>query len=108
MYSGSHNKVHVWRASEDFTVIKEIQTQYGTIYAMAVTKVYLIVGQWATTSMTIDCIIRVYFKTRNIQSKHSNHGCSESQSYKNAHWSYWNCYLFICHSLWSIHVQCIR
>ena len=45
VYSGSHNKVHVWRASEDFTVIKEIQTQYGTIYAMAVTKAYLIVGQ---------------------------------------------------------------
>ena len=45
VYSGSHNKVHIWRASEDFTVIKELQTQYGTIYAMAVTKAYLIVGQ---------------------------------------------------------------
>ena len=40
--------MHVWRASDDFTVIKEIQTQYGTIYAMAVTKAYLIVGQQLT------------------------------------------------------------
>lgn len=45
VYSGSHSKVHVWRASEYFSVIKEMQIQDGITYAMAVTKAYLIVGQ---------------------------------------------------------------
>lgn len=56
MYSGSHNKVHAWKATEDFGLVSEIQTQYGTIYSMAVTKLYLIVGKFVCLCILIECL----------------------------------------------------
>ena len=58
MYSGSHNKVHAWKAMEDFGLVSEIQTQYGTIYSMAVTKLYLIVGKCVCVCV---CVCTAYF-----------------------------------------------
>ena len=46
VYSGSHNKVHVWKASGDFSMLTQMSTSYGAIYSLAVTRKLVIVGEW--------------------------------------------------------------
>lgn len=45
LYSGSYNKIHVWKACDDFALVHELETQYGAIYSMAVSKKYIITGE---------------------------------------------------------------
>lgn len=44
LYSGSHNKIHVWKMGGDFPLVNQTSTSYGAIYSLAVTKKYIIVG----------------------------------------------------------------
>jgi E3 ubiquitin-protein ligase TRAF7 len=44
LYTGSHNKLHVWRVGGNFDLINEMGMGYGAIYSLAVTKNHLIVG----------------------------------------------------------------
>ena len=47
MYAGCHKKVYVWRVTGSFEQITtEIDTDYGTIYSLAVSKKHLIIGRW--------------------------------------------------------------
>ena len=46
MYAGCHKKVYVWRVTGSFEQITtEIDTDYGTIYSLAVSKMHLIIGR---------------------------------------------------------------
>ena len=45
LYSGSYNKIHVWKASDNFALVHEFETQYGAIYSLAVSKKYIITGE---------------------------------------------------------------
>ncbi|XP_003383841.1 PREDICTED: E3 ubiquitin-protein ligase TRAF7-like [Amphimedon queenslandica] len=44
LYTGSHNKLHVWKVGGNFSLVNEMGLNYGAIYSLAVTKKYLIVG----------------------------------------------------------------
>jgi E3 ubiquitin-protein ligase TRAF7 len=45
MYAGCHKKVYIWRIMDNFEQITtELDTDHGTIYALAVSKKYLIIG----------------------------------------------------------------
>ena len=46
VYSGSHNAIHVWDATESFKLAAEIPHNYGSVYSLAVTKKYVIVGKY--------------------------------------------------------------
>jgi E3 ubiquitin-protein ligase TRAF7 len=46
VYSGSHNTIHVWKTSEKFSLCGKLDTSYGSVYSLAVTKQYLIVGTY--------------------------------------------------------------
>lgn len=45
VYSGSHNAIHVWNATGTFKLEAEIPHGYGSVYSLAVTKKYLVVGK---------------------------------------------------------------
>lgn len=45
VYSGSHNAIHVWDATGKFGLEAEIPHNYGSVYSLAVTKKYVIVGK---------------------------------------------------------------
>ncbi|CAB3981639.1 E3 ubiquitin- ligase TRAF7-like [Paramuricea clavata] len=46
VYSGSHNAIHVWDATGSFQLDAEIAHAYGSVYSLAVTKKYVIVGTY--------------------------------------------------------------
>eukprot|EP00731_Ephydatia_muelleri_P036540 Em0274g5a len=44
LFSGSSNRVNVWKGNEDFGPIHTFETSYGAIYSLAVTTKYIIIG----------------------------------------------------------------
>jgi E3 ubiquitin-protein ligase TRAF7 len=44
LYSTTNNRLHVWRASDDFGLVKEVETHFGAIYSLGVTHKFLVTG----------------------------------------------------------------
>ncbi|KAH9502407.1 E3 ubiquitin-protein ligase traf7 [Bulinus truncatus] len=44
LYSGSHNAINIWDISENFQLLGTIESEFGSVYALAVNKVYIIAG----------------------------------------------------------------
>lgn len=44
LYSATNNRILLWKGSDDFSLQNELDTQYGAIYSLAVTKKYIITG----------------------------------------------------------------
>ena len=47
LYSTTNNRIHIWRASDNFGLVTQVETQYGAIYSLAVTKRFLVTGEAA-------------------------------------------------------------
>ena len=45
LYSGSHNTIDIWHTKDDFTLRGKISHTFGSVYALAITELYIIVGQ---------------------------------------------------------------
>lgn len=45
VYSGSHNAVHVWETEEPFGAADKLEHSHGSVYSLAATKEYLILGK---------------------------------------------------------------
>lgn len=54
VYSGSHNAIHVWDATGKFQLEAEIAHNYGSVYSLAVTKKYVIVGTYNRNTHIFD------------------------------------------------------
>ncbi|XP_065183160.1 E3 ubiquitin-protein ligase TRAF7-like [Sycon ciliatum] len=46
LYSGSHNVIHVWDAVEPFSLLARIDTKFGSIFSLVITKKYLATGTY--------------------------------------------------------------
>lgn len=44
LYSCSFNKIHIWRGHDDFGLEEEMETDFGALYSLAVTKKHIITG----------------------------------------------------------------
>jgi WD40 repeat protein len=44
LYSTTNNRLHVWRAGDDFGLVKEVETRFGAIYSLGVTRKFLVTG----------------------------------------------------------------
>lgn len=44
LFSCSSNKIHIWKAYDDFCLVNEIETLFGSLYSLATTRKYLITG----------------------------------------------------------------
>ena len=44
LYSCSSNRIHVWKGCEDFSMVNELDTHYGSLYSLTTTKKYIITG----------------------------------------------------------------
>jgi E3 ubiquitin-protein ligase TRAF7 len=58
MYAGCHKKVYIWRIMDNFEQITtELDTDHGTIYALAVSKKYLIIGSLFSSVHELGCAL---------------------------------------------------
>lgn len=39
------NKIHIWKGYDDFCLLNEMDTQYGSLYSLTTTKKYIITGR---------------------------------------------------------------
>lgn len=53
LYSGSHNVVHIWDATGSFDLRGTIDHSLGSVYSLAVTKHFILVGEFPTLVMVI-------------------------------------------------------
>ncbi len=44
LYSGSHNIVYIWDATGQFTLKRKLEHEYGSVYSIAITSQYIILG----------------------------------------------------------------
>ncbi|XP_033625479.1 E3 ubiquitin-protein ligase TRAF7-like [Asterias rubens] len=44
LYSGSHNTVSIWDATGQFTLKRKLEHEYGSVYSIAITSQYIILG----------------------------------------------------------------
>ena len=45
LYSCSSNRIHIWKGYEDFSLVNEIETQYGALYSIATSKRFILTGE---------------------------------------------------------------
>ena len=53
LYSGSHNVVHIWDATGSFDLRGTIDHSLGSVYSLAVTKHFILVGEFPTLVMVV-------------------------------------------------------
>lgn len=45
LYSTTNNRLQVWKASDNFALLNELETRYGAIYSLAVSRRFLVTGE---------------------------------------------------------------
>lgn len=65
VYSGSHNTVHIWEAVQPFNPIGQLAHSYGSVYSIAVTSIYLIIGTYNQNTHVYDITSHQYVKVLN-------------------------------------------
>ncbi|XP_065650085.1 E3 ubiquitin-protein ligase TRAF7 isoform X2 [Hydra vulgaris] len=65
VYSGSHNKVHLWSAEEPFTCLGELTHTHGSVYSLAVTNHYLIIGTYNQNTHLYNVVTHQHIKVLN-------------------------------------------
>jgi len=65
VYSGSHNTVHIWGFDEPFASKGTLSHSHGSVYSLAVTKQYLILGTYNQNTHIYDISTYQYVKVLN-------------------------------------------
>ncbi|XP_041376472.1 E3 ubiquitin-protein ligase TRAF7-like isoform X2 [Gigantopelta aegis] len=64
LYSGSHNTINMWE-TENFTSVGNIEHSFGSVYSLAVTKLYIITGSYNQNIQLFD--IKTHQHITNLQ-----------------------------------------
>ena len=65
VYSGSHNTVHIWEASQPFASVGCLDHTHGSVYSVAVTSLYLILGTYNQNTHIYDVNTHQHIKVLN-------------------------------------------
>ncbi|KAK2144505.1 hypothetical protein LSH36_750g01001 [Paralvinella palmiformis] len=60
LYSGSHNTIDIWHTKDDFTLRGKISHTFGSVYALAITELYIIVGTYNNNTHLFDVQTQVH------------------------------------------------
>ncbi|XP_071957640.1 E3 ubiquitin-protein ligase TRAF7-like isoform X1 [Antedon mediterranea] len=63
LYSGSHNAIHVWSSDGDFNLKRKLEHTYGSVYSMAITDLYLIIGTYNRNLQIFDLVSHQHVKS---------------------------------------------
>ncbi|XP_022110487.1 E3 ubiquitin-protein ligase TRAF7-like isoform X2 [Acanthaster planci] len=62
LYSGSHNVVCIWDATGQFNLKRKLEHQYGSVYALAITPKFIIVGTYNRNMQLFDVVTHQHVK----------------------------------------------
>ncbi|XP_038067895.1 E3 ubiquitin-protein ligase TRAF7-like isoform X2 [Patiria miniata] len=62
LYSGSHNTVCLWDATGQFNLKRKLEHEYGSVYALAITSKYIIMGSYNRNMQLFDVITHQHVK----------------------------------------------
>ena len=53
IYSTTNNRLQIWKASDNFGLVNEVETQYGAIYSLAVSRRFVVTGETVSSTPPI-------------------------------------------------------